>query len=133
MTEEEVFKFLKESRTFYLATVEGDQPRVRPMGFIMLYQDRIYFSTDNIKPMYRQMSANPKIEICALAQDSSWLRLSGRVVFDNSEDLLAKAMEESPMLKNIQGEDRRVVLFYFEQGSKAVIERYEGKKKEILL
>jgi uncharacterized pyridoxamine 5'-phosphate oxidase family protein len=131
----EVFDFLKESKTFYLATVEGDQPRVRPMGFIMLYQDRIYFSTDNTKPMYRQMSANPKIEICALGPGGSWLRLSGRVVFDDSKDTLAKALEESPMLKNMlpQGEGNKGVFFYFEKGSKAIIESFQGGKKEILL
>jgi uncharacterized pyridoxamine 5'-phosphate oxidase family protein len=132
---QEVFNFLKESKTFYLATVEGDQPRVRPMGFVMLCQDRIYFSTDNTKPMYRQMSANPKIEICALGPGGSWLRLSGRVIFDTSEDTLAKALEESPMLKNMfpQGEDKRGVFFYLEKGSKAIMDSFQSGKREILL
>jgi uncharacterized pyridoxamine 5'-phosphate oxidase family protein len=131
---EEVYNFLKDSKTFYLATMEGDQPRVRPMGFIMLDEGRIYFSTDNTKPMYRQMSANSKIEICAMA-GGSWMRLSGRVVLDTSEETLAKALEVSPMIKNMipQGEGKKGVFFYFEKGSKAVIENFQGEKKEILL
>jgi uncharacterized pyridoxamine 5'-phosphate oxidase family protein len=60
---ETVVQFLKDAKTFYLATIDGDQPRVRPMGFVMSHNGRLYMATSNTKDMYKQMSRNPKIEI----------------------------------------------------------------------
>ncbi|MDR2029213.1 MAG: pyridoxamine 5'-phosphate oxidase family protein, partial [Treponema sp.] len=62
---EEIIKFLLENKVFFLATIQGDQPRVRPMGFVMEYEGKLSLCTNNRKDMYRQMKENPKIEICA--------------------------------------------------------------------
>jgi uncharacterized pyridoxamine 5'-phosphate oxidase family protein len=131
---EEVLKFLQEARTFYLATVEGDQPRVRPMGFVMNFKDRLYFSTNNTKPMYKQMSTNPKIEICAFGASGSWLRAWGKVIFDDSTETQQKALEVSPQLGGMyKVGDGKFTLFYFEKGARATIEGFQGGKKEITL
>ena len=62
---EKVCAFLDEAKTYYLATVEGDQPRVRPFGTALLYDGKLYIQTGKIKPVSRQIAANPKVEICA--------------------------------------------------------------------
>ncbi|MDR2517114.1 MAG: pyridoxamine 5'-phosphate oxidase family protein [Spirochaetaceae bacterium] len=131
---EEVLKFLQGAQTFYLATVEGDQPRVRPMGFVMIYKDRLYFSTNNTKPMYNQIKANPKVEFCAFGPGGQWIRISGKVAFDSDADVQEKALETSPQLKGMYSVgDGKFTLFYFEKGAKATIEGFQGGKKEITL
>ncbi len=85
---DEVLQFLEKNRTFYFATVEAGQPRVRPFGFVMKYEGRLYFCTGSKKPVYQQLTANPKFELCADAGKDGWLRLSGDAVF--VDDLKAK-------------------------------------------
>ena len=72
---EKVIKFLDEAQTYYLATIEGDQPRVRPFGTALIYKDRLYIQTGKIKPVSQQLKANPKAEICAF-MDGTWIRIS---------------------------------------------------------
>jgi len=130
---EEILKFLQEARVFYLATVEGDQPRVRPMGFVMNYKGKLYFSTNNTKEMYKQMQANPKIEICALSGDNKTLRIHGKVVFDAEHETKVKALESSPGLQRMyKADDGIFTLFYFES-AKAVISSFGPEKKEFSL
>jgi uncharacterized pyridoxamine 5'-phosphate oxidase family protein len=131
---EELLKFLQEAKTFYLATVEGDQPRLRPMGFSMIHNGRLYFSTNNTKAMYRQMAANPKIEICAFGPNGQWLRAWGKVAFDDSAATQEKALGSAPALKGMYSVgDGKFTLFYFESGAKATIEGFQGDKKEFTL
>ena len=77
----EVYEFIKAAGTYYLATVEGDQPRVRPFGTIDLFEDKLYIQTGKIKSVSRQIEANPKVELCAF-KDGKWLRVSGELVRD---------------------------------------------------
>jgi uncharacterized pyridoxamine 5'-phosphate oxidase family protein len=103
----EVLKFLQDHRPFYLATVDGAQARVRPMGFVMEFEGRLYFGAGNQKDVYRQMKANPQVEISTTnggAPDSPWLRLSGRVVFDERPELWAAALKVMPHLADIYPE-----------------------------
>ena len=95
---ERVCKFLEEAGIYYLATVEGDQPRVRPFGTVLLYGGRLYIQTGKIKPVSHQLANNPKAEICAF-KDGVWLRVTGELA--NDEDLgPAKAMlTKMPSLK----------------------------------
>ncbi|MDR2785769.1 MAG: pyridoxamine 5'-phosphate oxidase family protein [Treponema sp.] len=129
-----VIKFLKDANSFYLATVDGDQPRVRPMGFVMNHKGRLYMCTNNTKDVYRQIKANPKIEICAFGPDGKWIRVYGKVSFDDSPETQEKAMEASPQLKTMYSVgDGKFTLFYFEPGAAAVISGFDGSKKEIRL
>ncbi|MDR1412227.1 MAG: pyridoxamine 5'-phosphate oxidase family protein [Spirochaetaceae bacterium] len=131
---ETVVKFLTDAKTFYLATADGDQPRVRPMGFVMSYKGRLYMGTNNTKDMYRQMQGNPRIEICAFGPDGRWIRACGKVSFDDSAETQAKALEAAPQLKSMYSVgDGKFTLFYFEPGAVATISGFDGNKKEIRL
>ena len=81
----EVLEFLQKAGTFYVATVDGDQPRVRPFGAVCEFEGKLYLVTNNTKDVYRQMLANPKIEISGMA-DNKWIRLSAEVVRDDRRE-----------------------------------------------
>ena len=80
---EEVLKFLKDNPTYYLATMDGSQPRVRPFGTIALFEGRLYFQTGHVKNAYEQLIANPQIEICASSHQGGWLRTTATAVRDD--------------------------------------------------
>ena len=86
---EKVCKFLEESGTYYLATAEGDQPRVRPFGTVMVYEGKLYIQTGKVKNVSRQLTANPKAEICAF-KDGKWLRVSGELINDDRLEVKRK-------------------------------------------
>jgi uncharacterized pyridoxamine 5'-phosphate oxidase family protein len=130
---EEIIKFLQDCKVFFLATAEGDQPRVRPMGFVMNYNGKLSFGTNNKKDMFKQMKANPKIEICASSQDGKWLRICGSVAFNPDRAAKEKALEIVPILKNMYSADDGIFeIFHFEKAI-AVFSDMQGGKKEINL
>ena len=81
---ERVVNFLKEAETYYLATVEGDQPRVRPFGTAHVFEGKLYIQTGKVKDVSKQIHANPKVEICAF-KNGEWLRVAGELVEDDEE------------------------------------------------
>lgn len=95
---QEVLQFLKDNPTFYLATTEGDAPKVRPFGFVMQYEGKLCFCTNNQKDVYRQLQANPKFEISTTSQTGEWLRLKGKAVFITSRESKAAALDAMPAL-----------------------------------
>ena len=95
---EDVCRFLEECGTYYLATAEGDQPRVRPFGTILLYGGKLYIQTGKVKSVSRQLAANPKAEICAF-KDGKWIRVSGRLVSDDSLEVKTAMLEKYPSLR----------------------------------
>jgi uncharacterized pyridoxamine 5'-phosphate oxidase family protein len=128
---EEVIQFLRDNRVFYLATAEGDQPRVRPMGFVMDYKGKLSLCTGNKKDMFKQMKANPKVEISAATADGRILRITGTVGFNPSRDARVKALEIMPELKNLYTPDDGVFeVFHIEKGA-AVFVEISGEKREI--
>jgi uncharacterized pyridoxamine 5'-phosphate oxidase family protein len=103
---EEVLRFLKENPTYFLATSEGGQPRVRPFGTIALFEGKLYFQTGQVKDVYRQLMANPRIEICALAADGSrWLRIAATAVRDDRREARAAVLDEYPSLQKMYSPD----------------------------
>ncbi|MEL7657780.1 MAG: pyridoxamine 5'-phosphate oxidase family protein, partial [Bacillota bacterium] len=74
----EVLEFLNECGVFFLSTMEGDQPRVRPFGFVMEHDGKLCYCTSNQKPVYAQLMANPKAEISGSTKDARWIRISGK-------------------------------------------------------
>ena len=80
----EVYEFLKACGVYYLATVEGDQPRVRPFGTYDVFEGKLYIQTGRIKPVARQMKANPKVEISAMSPDGKWIRIAAEAVLDDN-------------------------------------------------
>lgn len=117
----EVFKYLKECGTFYLATNEGDQPRVRPFGAVCAFEGKLYIVTNNEKKVYSQMLKNPKIEISGMVK-GTWIRIECEAVPDRRREARAAMMEENKAaLSNLYTiDDNRMEVLYL-QNAKAVI------------
>lgn len=95
----EVYEFLKGCGAYYLATVEGDQPRVRPFGTVDLFEDKLYIQTGKVKAVAQQMKANPKVEISAMAQDGRWIRITAEAVLDENIKAQEHMLDAYPNLK----------------------------------
>lgn len=98
-----VHDFLKAAGTYYLATIEGDQPRVRPFGTIHLFEDKLYIQTGKIKPVSRQLGINPKAEICAF-KDGTWLRIACELIEDDRLEAKKSMLDAYPNLRNMYNE-----------------------------
>ena len=110
---EKVCQFLDEAKTYYLATVEGDQPRVRPFGTALLYDGRLSIQTGKVKPVSKQLAANPKAEICAFL-GGKWLRVAGELINDDNRDVKVAMLEKMPALKGMYSpDDGNMQVLYF--------------------
>ncbi len=108
-----VEQFLKEAGTYYLATVEGDQPRVRPFGTAHIFEDKLYIQTGKVKDVSKQLHANPKAEICAF-KDGEWLRVAGELVEDDRVEARQSMLDAYPSLQKMyQADDGNTEVFYF--------------------
>ncbi len=85
---------IKKAGTFYLATVEGDQPRVRPFGSVTEFEGQVYLCTNSTKEVYKQMIANSKVELCGTAKGGAWLRVSGTAVRDDRDEARAAMLAD---------------------------------------
>ena len=114
---EKVCKFLEEAQTYYLATVEGDQPRVRPFGTALVFEDKLYIQTGKVKPVSKQLAANPKAEICAFA-GGKWLRVAGELINDDRREPKAAMLEKMPALKGMySADDGNMQMFYLKDAT----------------
>ena len=95
---QEVYEFLKAAGVYYLATMDGDQPRVRPFGTIDCYNDRLYIQTGRIKDVANQLKANPKIEISAM-HAGRWIRLEAEAILDDNIEAQVHMLDNYPDLK----------------------------------
>lgn len=94
---QEVCDFLKKSGTYYLATMDGDQPRVRPFGTVNIFEDKLYIQTGKIKAVSKQMMANPKVEICAM-NGGEWIRIQAITVEDDRVEAKQSMLDKFPEL-----------------------------------
>lgn len=114
---EKVYYFLDTARTYYLATVDGDKPRVRPFGTALLHDGKLYIQAGKGKDVVSQIAANPFVEICAF-MNGAWLRVSGELVEDNSLDVKTELLDKMPELKNMyNAEDDSMEMFYFKNAT----------------
>lgn len=114
---QEVHDFLKKADTYYLATVEGDQPRVRPFGTIMLYEGRLYIQTGKSKAVSRQLLTNPKAEICAFV-DGVWLRIACELIEDDRVCVRKAMLDEYSHLRSMYDEnDGNTQAFYLQNAA----------------
>ena len=114
---QEVYDFLKKCGTYYLATVEGDQPRVRPFGTIDIFEDKLYIQTGKIKEVSKQIQANSKVEICAFA-DGVWVRVAGKLVRDDRIEPKRHMLDAYPNLQAMYSpEDDNTEVLYFEHAT----------------
>jgi len=108
-----VCDFLKKAGTYYLATVEGDQPRVRPFGTAHIFEGKLYIQTGKIKPVSKQLMANPKAEICAF-HGGTWVRIAGELIEDDRVEARASMLEAYPNLRRMYDEnDGNTQVLYF--------------------
>jgi uncharacterized pyridoxamine 5'-phosphate oxidase family protein len=101
----EVYDFIKGCANYYLATVEGDQPRVRPFGSLAIFEGKIYFQTGKVKNVSKQIAANPKIEICAYDNDGKWIRVQAVAVEDDRREAKQFLLDAHPELKSMYSAD----------------------------
>ena len=112
-----VADFLKEAGTYYLATVDGDQPRVRPFGTAHIFEDRLYIQTGKVKDVSKQIHANPKVEVCAF-KDGKWLRVSGKLVEDDRIEARQAMLDAYQSLQNMyKADDGNTEVFYFKDAT----------------
>lgn len=112
---ETAYDFLK-ANIFHIATVDDGRPRVRPFGFVMKRDNKLYFCTNKNKEVYKQLVKNPEVEISAVEKDGmTWLRLRGTVKFDESKEAKAQVFKEAPQLLKIypKGEDDEVFITFY--------------------
>lgn len=113
-------EFLKANQVFHLGTTDGSAGRVRPFAFVMKRNNTIYLCTGKGKDVYKQMSRFPDVEISAMGANGTWLRIRGRITFDDSREAKEQAFAESPNLLNIYkkgADDESFVTFYFTEAT----------------
>lgn len=129
----EVLNFFNECGVFFVSTVDGDQPRVRPFSFVMEYEGKLCFATSNKKPVYAQLMQNPNVEISASSKDARWLRLTGKAVFCTSKESKTKALEVMPMLKQMYSPDDNIFEIFYLENAVANCYSLQGDSKSISL
>jgi uncharacterized pyridoxamine 5'-phosphate oxidase family protein len=129
----EVVQYLTENPVQYLATVGPDgKPRNRPFQFMLEHSGKLWFCTGNQKDIYQQLQANPYVELTVSAADFSWLRLSGKAVFDSSREIRSNIIEASPLVKSIyQSADNPVFEIFRIDQATAVIADFSGNPPRI--
>ena len=126
----EAYEFLKNCGVFYLATVENNEPRVRPFGVVHIFEDKLYIQTGKVKNVSKQIQKNPNVEICGYL-DGKWLRLTGKLVRDDRIEAKSSLLDANPMLKDMyKADDDNTEVLYFEK-AKAVFYSFTEEPKEV--
>lgn len=117
---ERVVDFLKAANTYYLATVDGDQPRVRPFGTAHVYEGKLYIQTGKVKDVSKQLLANPKAEICAFLK-GEWIRVAGELVEDDRIEAKQSMLDAYPSLQKMYAaDDGNTQVFYFKNATATI-------------
>jgi len=127
---QEVCDFLKKCKTYYLATVEGDQPRVRPFGTAHIFEGKLYIQTGLSKPTAKQLAANPKAEICAF-DGGTWLRVAATLVLDERIEAQESMLDAYPGLKGRYAPGDGNTAVYYLKDATAKFESFTGEPKTI--
>ncbi|MCD8335833.1 MAG: pyridoxamine 5'-phosphate oxidase family protein [Lachnospiraceae bacterium] len=111
---QKVYEFLKDAGTYYLATVDGDQARVRPFGTIHVYDGKLYIQTGKTKDVAKQIATNPKVEICAMSK-GDWIRVCGTLVLDERVEAQESMLDAYPNLRKMYttGSEGNTAVYYF--------------------
>ena len=125
-----VCDFLKNAEVYYLATVEGDQPRVRPFGTVHIFEDKLYIQTGKVKPTSHQLAANPKAEICAF-KDGAWIRVACELVEDDRFEARKSMLDAYPNLRGMYNENDGNTQVLYMQNATATICAF-GKEPAIV-
>lgn len=124
----EVFDFLKKCGTYYLATVDGDQPRVRPFGTIDEFEGKLYIQTGKVKDVSKQIQANPKVEICGFTE-GKWVRIAGKLIRDDRREPKVHMLSAYPSLQAMYSpDDDNTEVLYFEDATATIYSFSEAPK-----
>lgn len=124
----EVYDFLKKAGTYYIATMDGDKPRVRPFGTITIYEEKLYIQTGRSKDISKQLAINPNAEICAMLDDR-WIRLAGELVEDNRLEAKEYMLDQYPELKEMySAADSNTQVLYFKNATAIIYSFTEAPK-----
>ena len=116
----EVQEFLKEAGVYYLATIDGDKPRVRPFGTAEIFEDHLYIQTGKSKEVYKQIEKNNNVEISAF-KDGKWIRVEGKLIPDNRIEAKKDMLDKNPTLRVMYDEnDENTIVLYFETGKATI-------------
>jgi uncharacterized pyridoxamine 5'-phosphate oxidase family protein len=127
---QEVFDFLKKCGTYYLATVEGDQPRVRPFGTVDLFEGKLYIQTGKSKDVSKQIGANPNVEICAF-DGEKWIRVQGVAVSDDRREAKKHMLDAYPTLQDRYSPDDDNTQVLYLKDAVATIASFTSEPKVI--
>ena len=106
---QKIYDYLKASNGFFFAPCDGDKPRVRPFGFMMIFEDKLYFGMGTHKESYRQVQANPNVEICAMHPEGGFIRVKGVAHFDMRPEVQAEMLRVAPNLRKMYNEETGMV------------------------
>lgn len=127
---DKVFEFLKSAGTYYLATVEEDQPRVRPFGTVNIFEGKLYIQTGKVKEVSKQLHKNPKAEICAF-KDGAWIRVAGELIEDDRREARASMLDAYPDLRAMYSEDDGNTEVFYIQNATATISSFTAAPEVI--
>ena len=120
-----VYDFLKKAEIYYLATLEGDQPRVRPFGTVNEFEGKLYIQTGRVKPTSRQLAENPKVELCAF-KDGSWIRVACELVEDDRFESKKSMLDAYPNLRHMYDENDGNTQVFYMKNAVATISSFCG-------
>ena len=128
----EVYEFIKNCRTYYLATVEDGQPRVRPFGTVNIFEGKLYIQTGKSKNVSKQIQKNPKVELCCFdGASGTWLRVSGELVRDDRLEAKADMLSHYPELKGMySADDDNTEVLYF-KNAEAVFSSFAAAPRTV--
>lgn len=126
----EVYDFLKKCGAYYLATVEGDQPRVRPFGTVLIFEDKFYIQTAKAKNVSKQIAKNPKIEICGFAE-GQWVRVEAVAVEDDRVVVRQAMLDDYPNLKSMYSADDGNNQVFYLSNATATFYSFGGEPKVV--
>ena len=125
-----VLDFLKKTGFYFLATVDGDQPEVRPFGTAEIIDGKLYIQTGHVKPVAKQIAANPKVAICAY-DGTQWLRITATLVEDPRIEIKKAMLDAYPTLRSMYNENDGNTAVYYLKEAKATISSFTAPPVEI--
>lgn len=125
-----VLDFLKKTGFYFLATVDGDQPEVRPFGTAEIIDGKLYIQTGHVKPVAKQIAANPKVAICAY-DGTQWLRITATLVEDPRVEEKKAMLDAYPNLRSMYNENDGNTAVYYLKDAKATISSFTADPIEI--
>ena len=127
----EVQEFLKKCEVYYLATIDGDKPRVRPFGTAEIFEDKLYIQTGKKKDVFKQIEKNNNVEICGFTE-GKWIRIAGKLILDDRIEAKKYMLDQNPVLRNMYDEnDDNTAVLYFES-AEAIISSFTEEPRKII-